>query len=277
MQYALVSDIHGNLEALEAVLRFIDERYPASRLLCPGDIVGYGPDPAACIDRLVQRGVPCVRGNHEEMVLGRRDFSRCVAAGITAARWTRRQLAPSQRHFLDQLPGHLSIADNLLMCHGDLSSADNYLSDAAAAEAALVQLNGLAPDARILVCGHTHHAALYSAEDGFRPQAGASTLALHPGRRYVLNPGAVGQSRDGQPLARFALVDLERQFVEFQQLPYDHAKTEDKMRRAGLMGGVVLTAPRGLWRGIERSRTRWARFWGERENRRLGFEPQLHG
>ena len=90
MKLALISDLHGNLEALDAVLRDLDRVSPGARLVCAGDVVGYGPDPEACIGRLQERDALCVMGNHEEMVLGRRDFSRCVYAGIVAAVWTRR-------------------------------------------------------------------------------------------------------------------------------------------------------------------------------------------
>ncbi|MBL8327330.1 MAG: metallophosphoesterase [Rubrivivax sp.] len=271
MQYALVADIHANLEALQAVLRLLDERHPQARLLCPGDIVGYGPDPAACIELLRERQVPCVRGNHEEMVLGTRDFSRCVVAGITAARWTRQQLSSVQRQYLADLPLSRHISPELTMCHGDLLSADTYISHAEAGNLALQQLQSLAPQAQILVCGHTHHAALHSREDGFAVLTESVTLQLQPGRRYVINPGAVGQSRDGAPVARCAVLDLERHELTVHRLSYDHALTERKMRAAGLLGGVVLERPEGVWRRVEYHRTRWARYWGERENQRLGL------
>ncbi len=277
MKTALISDIHANLEALQAVFQTLDRDHPGIAILCAGDIVGYGPDPGACIDLLRERGVPCIRGNHEEMVLGLRSFSRCVSAGITAARWTRRQLSESQHQFLAGLPIQKQISDALVMCHGDLLSADTYISDATSAEAAFAQLQRMAPSARVLVCGHTHHAALVDSGQALFGAEVPSQATLDPAARQIINPGAVGQSRDGVPLARYAILDLDRHSVHFFQQTYEHALTEHKMRRAGLQGGVVLLPPSGFGRRLERTRTRWAQLWAERENRRLGYSPTLHG
>lgn len=275
MRYALVADIHGNREALDAVLQAVDRQHPGIEILCAGDIVGYGPDPAACLEILRERGISCVRGNHEEMVAGLRDFSRCVSAGIRAATWTRRQLGPEQLRFLRELPICRPITPQLWMCHGDLHSADVYVSDHVAAEGALQQLRAVAPDAQVLVCGHTHHAAIYASEGGFRVYAEPGCVALAGGPVHVVNPGAVGQSRDGVPMARFAVLDVEQRTLTFERLAYDHAQTETKMRRAGLHGGTVLLPPTGLQRRIERARTRWARYWGDRDNRQRGYTQFL--
>lgn len=275
MQYALIADIHANREALEAVLNAIDRDYPRAQVLCPGDIVGYGPDPTACLDILLDRRIPCVRGNHEEMVTGVRDFSRCVAAGIHAATWTRRQLRPQQLDHLRALPIQRPIDDAVWMCHGDLLSADTYISDAAAGARALEQLARLSPSAQFLVCGHTHHAAVHSEVAGFSAVGVDSSVNLQGQGRSVINPGAVGQARDGAPSARFAVLDVPSRTTFFHRLGYDHETTEKKMRRAGLLGGVVLLPPQGPWRRVERARTRWARFWGDRDNRRRGFQADL--
>lgn len=277
MTYALITDIHANLEALQAVLAAIDRDHAGAQIVCLGDIVGYGPDPAACIDLLRDRQVPCIRGNHEEMVLGIRDFSRCVSAGITAVRWTRRQLSEAQRAFLAGLPISRHICDDLVVCHGDLASADTYISDPASAETALAQLERQAPQAAVLACGHTHFAAVYvQGQQRFSEHIPARWM-LDPVQRCVINPGALGQARDGQPLARYAVLDLQARQVEFRALSYDHARTEDKMRRARLQGGVVMLPPSGLARRLERARTRWERHWGERENRRLGLGTGTRG
>ena len=273
MKYALITDIHGNREALEAVLKAVDQAHPDATVVCLGDIVGYGPDPGPCIELLRERAVPCIRGNHEEMVLGLRNFSRCVSAGIQSARWTRRQLSGAQRDFLRSLPISRQISEDLVVCHGDLASADTYISNRTAAETALAQMQRQTPRARVLACGHTHFASLYAGgQDGFTASAPGNGV-LDPRMRYVVNPGAVGQSRDGHALAGFAVLDLALNVVAFPRLDYDHERTERKMRRAGLPGGVVMLAPRGLERRLENLRTHWERHWGERENRRLGYRP----
>lgn len=271
MKYALITDLHGNLEATEAVLGVIDRRYPGAEVLCLGDIVGYGPDPAACIELVRARDIPCVRGNHDEMVVGTRGFTRCISSGISAAIWSRGQLDEAQMRFLADLPLRRSVSAELAMCHGDLDDTDTYVSDARAAERALQQLDGFAPGARLLVCGHTHHAATYTPEQGFVLQSQPATMSLAADQRWVINPGAVGQSRDGSPVAQFAVIDTDRCEVTFEHVEYDHATTEAKMRRAGLTAGVVLHRPTGVGRHVERVRTRWVRHWAERLNRRRGL------
>jgi predicted phosphodiesterase len=261
VKLTLISDLHGNLEALDAVLRDADRLSPDARLVCAGDVVGYGPDPEACIARLREREALCVMGNHEEMVLGRRDFSRCVHAGIVAAVWTRRQLSAAARAYLGALPPYLRIG-SIVICHGDLESADTYVSTPERAEAALAQLRAEHRDADVLVCGHTHHAALYTREEGFRLVSdGAEYGVAHP---CVINPGSVGQARDGAPLAAYALLDSERRRVSFRQVAYDHQTTLRKLRAAKLVAQVVLAPPQGVWRRVERYKARWARYWAER-------------
>ncbi|HZN40842.1 MAG TPA: metallophosphoesterase family protein [Planctomycetota bacterium] len=264
MRLALISDIHGNLEALDTVLEDIDARTPGARIVCAGDIVGYGPDPDACVDRLRSRGIPCVMGNHEEMVLGRRNFSRCVHAGITAAVWTRREISAATRGFLERLPRCVEAAPGVIVCHGDLADADTYVSDAERADDAIAQLHASWPDARTLVCGHTHHAALYSQTTGFERVSVPGDRELHAGMVYVVNPGAVGQSRAGAPLACYAVLDSRGASVSFRALAYDHRTTIAKMCRAGLVPSVVLQRPTGIWRYIESWKRRWARYWAER-------------
>lgn len=261
MKLALVSDLHGNLEALDAVLRELDRTSPGARLVCAGDVVGYGPDPEACIARLQEREALCVMGNHEEMVLGRRDFSRCIHAGIVAAVWTRRQLSPVARAYLEGLPPFLLI-DSVVICHGDLDSADTYVSTPERAEAALAQLHARHPSAEVLVCGHTHHAALFNHKEGFQPVDARAEYALT--LPCVINPGSVGQARAAAPLASYAVLDLERRRVSFREVAYDYRTTLRKLRAAKLVAQVVLEPPQGIWRRVERYKARWARYWAER-------------
>lgn len=265
MKLALISDLHGNLEALDAVLRDIDRASPEALLVCAGDVVGYGPDPEACIARLQEREALCVMGNHEEMVLGRRDFSRCVYAGIVAAVWTRRQLSAAARSFIEQLPYSIEAVPGVVVCHGDLESADTYVSTRERAEAAMVQLRARQPAAEVLVCGHTHHAALFTRDGGFQQLKGAGDCVLPAPGSCLINPGAVGQARGAAPLASYALLDMERRRVSFREVAYDYRTTLRKLRAAKLVAQVVLEPPRGVWRRVESYKARWARYWAERQ------------
>lgn len=262
MKLALISDLHANLEALDAVLRDIDRSSPDARLVCAGDVVGYGPDPEACIGRLQERAALCVMGNHEEMVLGRRDFSRCVHAGIVAAIWTRSRLSAAARRFIEELPFKVELP-GVVVCHGNLESADTYVSTRERAEEALAQLRARHASAEVLVCGHTHHAALYTQQEGFDVVPGGKELPLST--PCVVNPGSVGQARGAAPLASYAVLDIEARRVSFRQVDYDYETTLRKLRAAKLVAQVVLEPPRGLRRRVERFKTRWARYWAERQ------------
>jgi peptidoglycan/xylan/chitin deacetylase (PgdA/CDA1 family)/predicted phosphodiesterase len=268
MHLALLADVHGNLEALDAVLRDIEQRAPGARLVCAGDVVGYGPDPEACIERLRAYGAVIVKGNHEEMVLGSRDLKRCVYAGIRAVVWTRFRLSPRTRAFLANLPGWVEATPGVIVCHGDLASADTYVSSDDTAARALERLRELCPAARVLVTGHTHHPTFYSRERGFVRAASGQVIDLPDRGRCLVNPGSTGQSRDGHVLARYAVLDMERGVVSYSALSYDYETTLEKLRRAGLVARVVQMRPVGARRKIERLKTRWARFWGVRAMRR---------
>jgi predicted phosphodiesterase len=269
VQIALISDIHGNVEALDAVLSDIDQRVPGARIICAGDIVGYGPDPGACIERLISRAIPSVMGNHDEMVLGQRDFSRCVYAGIRAARWTRRTLSAEQLSFLHGLPGVLQVTTKIVACHGTPEDTDVYVSNEAVSEASLSQLKERYSEANILICGHTHHAAVYSRVSGFRNMEPGTDFTIPADDYCIINPGAVGQSRDGKFLARYSILDTANAKVSFLGLSYDQAITVKKLHRAKLVPAVDLQKPTGLVRYVEALKRRWARFW-HKSNSRFG-------
>ena len=247
--------------------------------MCAGDVVGYGPDPEPCLERLRAHGALIVLGNHEEMVLGWRDFRRCVYAGITAAVWTRERLAPTTRTLLAALPSWVEAAPGVIVCHGDLAGADTYVSTGARAHRALDQLRSLRPEARLLICGHTHEQVSFTRARGF-VHAGPGDVIVLPQQpeSCLLNPGAVGQERaparerDGHPLARYAVLDLERGMVRYVGVPYDHAATLRKLRAAGLVAQVTMVRPRGAARRIENVKTRWARAWAARRSDRSAIE-----
>ncbi len=269
VQLALVSDVHANLEALDAVLRDLERRAPRAQLVCAGDVLGYGPNPGACVERLRARGAVFVSGNHEELVLGLRDFDRCVYAGILAAVWTRHHLSAETKTFLQRLPRWIEAAPGVVVCHGDLLDAGTYVSTDAAACRALDQLDRLRANARVLVCGHTHQPAFFTKRHGFVPVGRPTVVSLRRGETCLVNPGAVGQARDGRPLARYALLDLERCAVSYVALGYDHATTVRKLRQRRLVAQVVLEAPRGVARHVEHLKARAARRWAMWKMRRL--------
>ena len=265
LQLALLADVHANLEALNAVLRDLSQRAPLAQLVCAGDSLGYGPDPDACLELLAERNAVLVRGNHEEMVLGQRDFSQCVHAGILAAVWTREKLSAQSLEWLGQLPLWTEPAPGVVVCHGDLRDAGTYVSDRARAVAALRQMHELRPEARLLVCGHTHQALFFTEASGLIHTDSDMELVLPESGACLINPGAVGQARDTRPLARYALLDLERRMVRYFGVAYDHPATIQKLRRTGLVARVVMPPPRGIAAFVERLKTRRTRQWADRK------------
>lgn len=260
MHIALLADVHGNLEALDAVLADVDKRAPGARIIVAGDIVGYGPDPEACLDRLLARDALMVRGNHEEMVLGMRDDSQCVAAGIFAVAWTRRRLSRTTVASLRKLPSLADISPALVVCHGSLDDAGCYVSDGPRALTVLERMRTVRPQARLLVCGHTHMPMCFSRTRGLTSHREGAALHVDPADAHLINPGAVGQARDGVPRGRYALFDPDTSMLTFHSVPYDHAATIEKLRDAGLVARVMLTPPRGVRRHVESAKAKAARI-----------------
>jgi diadenosine tetraphosphatase ApaH/serine/threonine PP2A family protein phosphatase len=258
MRLALLSDVHANLEALDAVLGDVDA-WGADALACAGDLVGYGPDPEACVARLRGRGALCIAGNHEAMVLGTLGFERCTSAGIRAALWTRRTLSDGARAFLSSLPATRRIGD-VVLCHGSLDDPEEYLASPLHADAALAALAGRVPEAGVLVAGHTHHQVLHRAGEPWHAPPRGTAIRVEATWRWLVNPGSVGQSRDRSPLARYARYDTTARHLEFREVEYRYDVTIAKLRRAGLFASVCLPAKKGLAARIEGLRTRWARL-----------------
>ncbi|TIW29687.1 MAG: metallophosphoesterase family protein [Mesorhizobium sp.] len=236
MRIAILSDIHANREAFDAVLEVVRKQAP-DQLVLLGDLVGYGPDPVYVVEKaadLVEGGAFCIKGNHDEAAaLGRTDMTENARAAIE---WTRERLAQEHLDFLAQLPLSLRSEDRLYV-HASAERPEKwlYIRDVDAAERCLSS-----SDARFIFCGHTHIPAIYYALPGRRPvhfrpldNVGAPLSEL---RRHLVMVGAVGQPRDGNPAACFALLDTERHEVTMVRVPYDHEKTARKIQASGLPG-----------------------------------------
>lgn len=259
MRWALLADVHGNLEALCAVLRDLDD-WPDHRLVCAGDIVGYGPDPEACVQLLAERNAVCVFGNHEAMVLGRIDFQRCVHSGIRAAVWTRGQLSRSGLQWLARLPQVARPAPELVVCHATLDDFQSYVTSEGHARPVLAAVATQFPGAAVITTGHTHFAAFHRSGRAFRHARAGTAEEVLAGELHLVNPGSVGQARDGKLLARYARYDSERGTVSYRGLAYDPAPTLKKLRTAGLVAKVCYAPQVGWLEGkVQRARTQWAR------------------
>ena len=231
---AVISDIHGNRHALDAVLAEIDRERP-DVLWCLGDTVGYGPSPNECCDAVRTRADLCLVGNHDLAALGHVDLAEFNHDAAAAARWTQSALTPASRAFLETLRPAARTDGAELYHASPLDPVWEYvLSD----EAALAALD--ATDAPVVLVGHSHVAlAILLGGGGLRLAPNGTEVDLAAGR-WLLNPGSVGQPRDGDPRAAWLLLDLDRRFAGFRRVPYDITATQTESRAAGLPESLAL-------------------------------------
>jgi predicted phosphodiesterase len=229
MRVAVISDVHANYHALEAVLRDVDgDRVDA--VWCLGDTVGYGPRPNECCDEVRSRSDHCLVGNHDLVALGELDLGDFNDEAAAAARWTAEVLIPEARDFLQQLEpsGHVQDVD---LFHA--SARDPVWEYVLTEEAARATLE--LSTATIVLVGHSH-VALAIAQEGGEVAGGlapgGTEVALEG--RWLLNPGSVGQPRDGDPRAAWLLLDLGRGFAAFRRVAYSVQQTQSEMRERGL-------------------------------------------
>jgi predicted phosphodiesterase len=230
MRVAVVSDIHSNLHALEAVLEALEGETP-DELWCLGDVVGYGPRPNECCAAIAARADVCLAGNHDLAIRGEIDLEEFHGDAALAARWNRDQLTPQSQTILDALEPQ-GTAHGVALYHG--SARDPVWEYVLSDEAALATL-ALA-DSPLVLVGHSH-VALRILSSGDELDGGLAPAGMEldlGGLRALLNPGSVGQPRDGDPRAAYLLLDLDKQRAEFRRVDYDIARTQREMRDAGL-------------------------------------------
>jgi diadenosine tetraphosphatase ApaH/serine/threonine PP2A family protein phosphatase len=230
VRVAVVSDIHSNLHALEAVLAAIDADAP-DELWCLGDLVGYGARPNECCAVIAERADVCLAGNHDLAVRGTIDLAEFGGEAGVAARWTREMLEPEAQELLDSLEPQ-GVARGVALFHG--SARDPIWEYVLSDEAAFVTI-ALANVPLVLV-GHSH-VALQIALSGEEIRGGvapAGTELKLDGLQALLNPGSVGQPRDSDPRAAYLLLDLDARVASFRRVEYDVARTQSEIREAGL-------------------------------------------
>ncbi len=227
---AVISDVHSNLQALTAVLERI-EALAVDALYCLGDVVGYGARPAECLELVRARATGVVQGNHDALIADaslQLDFNVYSLAAVTHNRGL---LSPEQLAWLGALPTSLRPLPGTCFVHGAPGDRDRYLvflDDLLEVSAALMEDDG--PGTCFF--GHTHHQVLFDGQSLLRPQPG--TVAADPGRRVLINPGSVGQPRDGDPRAAFAVWERGAAQVTFHRVAYDLEGARQDILGAGL-------------------------------------------
>jgi predicted phosphodiesterase len=234
VRYLILSDLHANWEALEAVLRDASGQY--DRAVCCGDLVGYGADPNSIVEWVRANCAPVVRGNHDKACTGLDDLEWFNPVAKAAALWTQNKLTPENAAYTRELPKGPIVEDGFQMVHGSPFDEDEYVlaSDEA------VQAFGYL-ECRVAFFGHTHvqggfiwnrsrvETILCPAGWGDRQE-----MDIDPECAYLINPGSVGQPRDGNPRSAYAIYNSESQVVTYCRTDYDMAEAQRKIRDAGL-------------------------------------------
>lgn len=230
MRYGIVADIHANLAAFEAVLA---DMGPVDALWCLGDLVGYGPDPNECVELLRRHDHLCIMGNHDMAAIGRLDTSDFNPDAAFAAQWTADQLTERSRLYLSALPERVAVEPFTLVHGSPRSPIWEYITHEGRAAA-----NFDLFDTQGCLVGHTHVPALY-----VQRAPGGQVLGRVPGpgdqvgvrqERLIANPGGVGQPRDGDPRAAYAIYDSDSAILEWRRVEYPIQVTQQRMKELGL-------------------------------------------
>jgi predicted phosphodiesterase len=235
MRTLVLSDLHANLTALEASLSAAEGKW--DRVVCLGDVVGYGPDPNEVTSQIREMGALTIRGNHDKAVaelMATDDFNPVAKMAVD---WTRAQLSNENLDWLASLPQGPLETDGFMLVHGAVQDEDEYVFTPSQA------LEGLLDSTvQLTFYGHTHHQGGFAYLD-----SQLEVLQLHPRnselrcalqiekeKRYLLNPGSVGQPRDGDPRASFAIADPDNHAIEFWRIAYDIKQVQARMRSVRL-------------------------------------------
>ena len=234
MRFLILSDIHANWEALEASLNCAAGQYDS--IVCCGDLIGYGPDPNRVVDWVRGNVALVIRGNHDKATLGPEILEWFNPVARTAAIWTLKELTPENFEYVKLLPKGPLAVDSYQIVHGSPLDEDEYLIGAAEVGQAFQYL-----DRNLTFFGHTHVQGGFSMTrrrirlvEGPGLDDEAAALDLMPDDLYLINPGAIGQPRDGDPRAAYILYDPEERCVVYHRAEYDIAGVQAKIRRAGL-------------------------------------------
>ncbi len=243
MRYAILADIHANLAAFTAVLADIEHRGGVAKIWCLGDTVGYGPDPHECLELLRQQEHIAVAGNHDWAAAGKLDISDFNTDAATACQWAAQRLSSADLAYLGQLPSTVVEGDFTLVHGSPREPIWEYLvlTDVAAENLAHFETP-------YCLVGHTHVPLLFRCNEtggcaGKQLQNNAEVVLDK--KRLIFNPGGIGQPRDGDPRASYAIYDSETRSINVYRVPYDIHATQEKMFRYGLPRHLIARLSQG--------------------------------
>ena len=228
MKFAIIADIHANLEAFQAVLEDIKQQ-KCTHYACLGDVVGYNANPKQCLDIVRAMNIPVVKGNHDEYCSTENHLEGFNPHAAEAVQWTRNQLSAEDKKWLNDLK-YTRMAANFTMVHATLDAPDRwgYVFDKLAAAASFPYQN-----TQMCFFGHTHVPVAFMRDTVVRGGT-YSKFKVDPSKKYFINVGAVGQPRDNNPKAAYVLYDMDALTIELRRLDYDIAAAQQKILEAGL-------------------------------------------
>jgi len=229
MKYAIIADIHANLEALQVVLEDIKTQ-ACTHVACLGDVVGYNANPKECLDIIRGMNIPVVKGNHDEYCSTENDLEGFNPHAAEAINWTRDQLTLEDRQWLRDLK-YIRLLASFTLVHATLDQPQRwgYVFDKLAAAASFTYQN-----TSMCFFGHTHVPLAFVKDTGQVRGGTYSKFKVEAGKKYFINVGSVGQSRDGVPKATYVVYDMQEGAIELRRLDYDMATTQKKILDAGL-------------------------------------------
>lgn len=236
MKYAIISDIHANLEALQAV---IDDAQPkVDSFVCLGDIVGYNASPIECLQLVRKLCSVIIVGNHDQATAGTRPYDDFNSYAQEAINWTKKQLDADDLTFLENLELTTVFAQYYLAAHGSPRHTDEYLLHPQRIQQSFAYLTQNLPNIHCCFVGHTHIPMIWQCtSDGnisTVEKSGSNTINLDPSQRYIINPGSVGQPRHSDPASSYAILDDDSPSITFCAVPYDILTAQDKIYDADL-------------------------------------------
>jgi predicted phosphodiesterase len=228
MKYAIIADIHGNLEALQTILKDAEAQRP-THYVCLGDVVGYNANPKECLKIIRDMNIPCVKGNHDEYCSAEVGLEGFNPAAAEAVEWTRQQLDETDRAWLRDLK-YMRMVTSFSIVHAtlDVPQRWGYVFDKLAAAASFTYQN-----TAVCFFGHTHVPVAFMRDTVVRGGT-YSKFKVEPGKKYFVNVGAVGQPRDNNPKSAYVIYDMNEGTIELRRLDYDIATAQKKILAAGL-------------------------------------------
>ena len=232
-KYGIIADIHGNYAALKVALDYL-QMAGVDKILCLGDIVGYGAQPFECIKALKDKPhIVTIQGNHDLQVIGEKDL-RMRKTAAKALEWTAANISPSNARYLKNLPEGMTIDDTFMMVHGSIVQKDAYILNAQEISKNLSCMINDFPTMKVCFFGHTHIPMLINTKQVITDLRETKTFQLDPKDIYLINPGSVGQPRDKCPLAAFGIFYAENWQMQFIRKPYDYKLAQQLIIDSGL-------------------------------------------